>query len=154
MTGEDRLKITRRNLPHWQLTGRTYFITFRVTTGQLSSDERKIVLDHIRSGHQRFYDLIAAVVILDHTHVLLKPNDGMDLGRIMKGIKGVSARLINQLRNATGQVWLDESFDRIIRDQAEHDEKLAYMIHNPAKAELVPDGWDYPWLFVATSADG
>ena len=73
-----------------------------------------------------FYILIAEVVMPDHTHLLLTPSGGYSLSQIMKGIKGVSARKVNQMRNTTGTVWQDEYYDRIIRDQKELDEKIHY----------------------------
>ena len=118
------LRITRRKLPHWQLEGSLYFVTFRLEHGTLTSDERQLVLDHVRSGHPGFYNLLAIVVMPDHVHMLLQPNEGMALPRIMRGVKGVSARLVNQRRGSRGQVWQDEWFDRIIRDDEEVHEKL------------------------------
>jgi putative transposase len=59
-----------------------------------------------------------------------------------------SAKLINDSRGVRGQLWQDESFDRIIRDQPELDEKLRYVVNNPVKAELVKDGWDYEALYI------
>src|SRR5687768_4569855 len=100
---------THRRLPHWQLSGSTYFLTFRVRSGELAMAERLAVLDHIHAGHTRFYELFAAVIMPDHGHALLKPADGYDLKRIWKGIKGTSARKINQLRQSTGSVWQEES---------------------------------------------
>lgn len=145
---EPELRTTRRHLPHWQLTGATYFITFRLLKGELDPARRKVVLDHVKSGHPRFYTLLAAVVMPDHSHILLRPAPGYDLSRITKGIKGVSARLLNELSHTRGPVWQDESFDRIIRDQAELDEKLGYMLNNPVKRGLVQDPWDYDgWYY-------
>ena len=84
----------------------------------------------------------------DHVHIILKPNDGISFSRIMKGIKGVSARLVNKHRGKTGTVWLDESYDRIVRDQDEMDEKLRYMFENPIRAGLVEYPEDYTgWYF-------
>jgi REP element-mobilizing transposase RayT len=140
---EPDLHISRRRLPHWQLDGATYFLTFRLLTGELDPPRRKIVLNHIQSGHGRFYTLIAVVVMPDHVHVLLRPLDGVDLSRITKGMKGASARLLNKLDNTTGSIWQDESWDRVIRDQVELDEKLLYMLNNPLKRGLVQDPWDY-----------
>ena len=142
------LHITRRRLPHWQLPGSTYYITFRLATGELSKLERQIVLSHIRAGDGKFYALIAVMVMPDHVHVILRPLDAFDLARIMKGIKGASARLVNQARGSTGQLWQDESWDRILRDQSELEEKLNYMLNNPVNAKLVKDGWDYDgWYY-------
>ena len=145
---DPRLETHRRHLPHWQLRGATYFITFRLAHGDLSMAERLIVLNHVRAGDGKFYDLLAGVVMPDHGHVLLHPLDGFDLPRITKGIKGVSARLVNFARQTPGPLWQDESFDRIIRDGIELAEKLTYMANNPVKAELVDDPFDYPALYV------
>ena len=143
----------RRRLPHWQLAGCTYFLSFRVQQGQFSMPERLAVLRHLQDGHGKFYDLFAAVIMPDHAHVLLKPSSDLDLKRLWKGIKGPSARIVNKMRDATGSIWQEESFDRIVRDAMEFDEKLLYIINNPAKASLVSDVWDYPALLVQ-STDG
>jgi thiamine-phosphate pyrophosphorylase len=136
-----QLEVARRRLPHWRLSGSTYFLTFRLARGELPAAERAVVLNHVRAGDGQWYKLVAAVVMPDHVHLLLRPNDGVDLSRILKGIKGVSARLVNAARNTTGQVWQDESWDRIMRDQDELDEKIGYMLANPVRKGLATDGW-------------
>jgi putative transposase len=62
----------------------------------------------------------------------------------MKGIKGVSGRLINQRRGGQGQVWQDESYDRIVRDWKEFQEKLVYILENPVRAGLARAPEEYP----------
>jgi len=141
------LKVSRRRLPHWELEGSTYFITFRVARGSLDANERRIVLDHVVSGHGRFYHLAAVVVMPDHVHVLLKPAAGVPLARIAHGIKGTAARTINEQRGAKGRLWQDERWDRIVRDQDEFEEKLRYMFNNPVKAGLVGDPSRYDAWF-------
>jgi len=143
---EPPVKIRRRNLPHWTLNGSTYFVTFRMMRGNLSEEERRLVLGHLVSGNSKFYQLAAAVVMPDHVHLLLRPLPEYELPRIMKGLKGACARKINRRRNTSGSIWQDESWDRLVRDAAEFDEKLQYMADNPVKAELVKeieeyDGW-------------
>lgn len=147
MAAQPELIVRRRHLPHWTLQGSTYFATFRLAGGELAAPERRIVIDHLTHGDPEFYTLIAAVVMPDHVHVLLRPNESIELSRVMKGVKGVSARLLNAHRGRRGRVWQAESFDRIVRDHAELDEKLHYMLNNPVKAGLVSDGWKYDgWL--------
>jgi putative transposase len=143
---DPKLSKTRRHLPHWALSGSVYYITFHLATGGLTVAERRIVMEHVKSGHGRFYDLAAATVMPNHVHMILKPRDRVDLSRIMKEIKGVSARLLNQYRNTKGQVWQEESWDRILRNAGEYDEKLRYMYDNPVKEGLATsadayDGW-------------
>jgi REP element-mobilizing transposase RayT len=145
---ESELKIKRRRLPHWTLEGSTYFVTFRLRSKNLSALERKVVLDHIRSGHGKFYDLAATVVMPDHVHLILKPWNGFDLSRILKGIKGVSARLLNAMRGTSGTLWQKESMDRILRDDKEFEVKLQYMIDNPLKSQIIKNDEDYDgWFF-------
>ncbi len=84
----------------------------------------------------------------DHVHLLLTPTGEYNISRIMKGIKGTSARELNLKRGTSGSIWQDESFDRIIRDQNELDEKLNYMMNNPAKRGLTDNLWYYHgWYF-------
>ncbi|MBI2485570.1 MAG: transposase, partial [Deltaproteobacteria bacterium] len=160
----DEIKITRRHLPHWELKGATYFITFR-TVQELSVEEQKLILNHIVNGNEKFYTLIAVIVMPDHVHLLLTPKEDYDLSRIMKGIKGVSARQINLNRadknvrstkkETSGSIWQDESFDRIIRDQNELNEKLDYMLNNPVRSGLTESPWDYHgWYFNLTDGEG
>jgi thiamine-phosphate pyrophosphorylase len=146
---DDReLKTTQRHLPHWTRDGSTYFITFRVAEGELGQKERQVVLDHAKHGAGKFYALAAGVVMPDHVHLLLQPRQAFELSRVLKGMKGVSARLVNQSRDKQGSVWQDESCDRIVRDQAEFDEKLQYMLNNPVKRGLVEDPWTYDgWYY-------
>ncbi len=145
---EPGLRITRRHLPHWTLTGSVYFVTFRLLQGSLTQEERKLILEHLRSGEGRYYDLAAATVMPEHVHLLIKPLADFSLSRIMKGIKGVSARRLDLLRRGSGSIWQDESWDRIMRDAAEFEEKLQYMLDNPVKLGLVQQGEDYDgWYF-------
>jgi hypothetical protein len=101
------------------------------------------VLGHIRNGVGRFYHLAAAVVMPDHVHIVLQPLPGYSLARVMRGIKGVSANILNNLRGTRGTVWQDESYDRIIRDSEELVEKLNYMLNNSVKAGLCAEGESY-----------
>lgn len=151
---EGEVQVSRRSLPHWRLKGSTYYLTFRILRGasELAPVERQIVLSHLKGGDGLYYDLVAVVVMPDHVHALLRPREGIDLPRITKGVKGVSARLVNEARGTRGSLWQDESWDRIVRDQDELDEKLQYMLDNPVRKGLVADGWDYDGWYVNQEA--
>ncbi len=149
---KDDLSISRRNLPHWQLPGSTYFVTFHLRHGHISEDERRIVLDAIKHFHKIRYWLTVAVVMPDHTHLMLKPvahesNAEFSLSKILQGIKGFSFREINRLRGTKGPLWQEESFDRIVRDYEEYLEKWHYIRVNPVKAGLCQAPEEYPLLW-------
>ena len=77
-----------------------------------------------------------------------KGNEYYPLREITKPLKGLSARKMNLLLGRTGPLWVDESFDRIIRDEEDWREKYGYIMNNPVKEGLVEKPEDYPWLFV------
>jgi REP element-mobilizing transposase RayT len=133
----------RRRLPHWRVSGSVYFITFRLIAVPLNSEELRYIRDHVRAGSGKWYSLLAVQVMPDHVHLLFSPDDGIELSRITKGLKGATARRLNQDRKTRGIVWQHESWDRIVRDQAELDEKLEYMFQNPVKTGLTtkPELW-------------
>ena len=139
----DSLKITYRHLPHWTLDDSTYFVTFCTMNGILSVDEVILTLNHVKIGNDKYYNLFCAIVMPDHSHIIIKPFPEYSLDRIMKGIKGASARKINIQRNSKGSIWQDESFDRIIRDQKELEDKILYMFNNPIKKGLTDNTFHY-----------
>lgn len=142
-----------RILPHWEAGGSTYFITFRVFEGTLSTEERTVVLDACRHWDSQRMTLHAAAVMPDHVHLLCTPSEKApgewwSLADIMHSIKGFSAKTINQLRGTAGLIWQREYFDRIIRTESDFDEKWNYIVHNPELGGA-PD--TYPWLWVESS---
>lgn len=130
------LRIHRRHLPHWEADGAIYFITFHTVSISLSIEQQNIVRNHIIEGNKTFYELIAVVVMPDHVHILMTPNSPYTISQIMKGIKGVTARICNELSGVRGKLWQDESFDRIVRNAKELREKFEYMLNNPIKKNL------------------
>ncbi len=151
---------SRRHLPHYQGAGCTLFVTWNCVEGEhLEAPERAIVLDCIKHFHFVRYNVCAAVVMPDHVHILISPLEReprkfWNLGFLLKGMKGVSARRINQLRGRAGSIWQDERYDREVRSPSDFTEKWRYILLNPVRAGLVdqPDKWDGLWI--ATTDDG
>ena len=156
-------KITRRHLPHWQLAGATYFLTWRCFDGIiLSETERDIVLSAIRHWDGIRWEVLAAVVMPDHVHVLACPLEKTgygrwDVGELLHSVKSFSAHQITKQREPSGTVgpasrrsfsiWQDERYDRWMRDDDEVIEKCSYILGNPVKTGLVSRSDDYRWLY-------
>ena len=70
------------------------------------------------------------------------------LSELLKGIKGASAREANKLLGTSGQFWLDESFDHIVRSEPQYQRFLRYISDNPVRAHLPPDEY---WLYHSPS---
>jgi hypothetical protein len=80
----------------------------------------------------------------NHVHVLLLPL--VPPSRLLKSLKGSTAREANRLLGRTGEpFWQRESYDHWVRDEAEWNRIAAYIQNNPVKAGLVARAEEYPW---------
>jgi REP element-mobilizing transposase RayT len=77
----------------------------------------------------------------NHCHLVIRPLDDWKLETILQGIQGVVAHRINANLNASGSLWQDESYDRILRDEEHLWRVLQYIGHNPLKAGLSGESW-------------
>jgi REP element-mobilizing transposase RayT len=81
---------------------------------------RDLVLEHCLFERGKRIKLHAVVIMPDHVHLLFTPlrsENGWPhpLQKILKMIKGTSARDINKLLGSGGPVWEEESFDHVLR---------------------------------------
>ena len=147
---------TYRNLPHWEEPGSTYFLTW-ATAGRmkLSSADRTITLNAIRHWDDVRWIVYTAVVMPDHIHALAQPmrvvganlQEWYPLKTLIHSIKSFAAHEINKRRNRRGAVWLDERYDRVIRNETELWAKWQYIRDNPVKARLAKTPEEYPWFY-------
>jgi alanine--tRNA ligase len=153
-------KYSKRRLPHFERPWGKYMVTFATRQKrQLAPAERDIVLESILFAHtHRQYQLFAACVMPDHVHLLFEPQikerdkDGkpvfFSLGEILHGIKSTTAHRINEAANVTSvRVWEEESFDRLMRGDADLEEKFHYICRNPWDNGVVSLAENYRWLW-------
>ncbi len=97
---------------------------------------------------QSRYKVICSTIMSNHVHFIFYKLD-RSLARIMKTMKGFSAREINKILNRTGEnVWQEESFDRLIRDRIELAYRINYTLNNPVVAGLVGTWEDWPYSYI------
>ena len=119
----------RRRLPHIQKDHRPVFITFTTDhRWRLPPEARDIVLECCLKENGHKFGLHTAVVMPDHTHLLLSPlrdvnGFNFSLPQIMHAVKGASARKINVLLGRSGPVWQEEFFDHALRSNESLAEK-------------------------------
>ncbi len=143
-------KLTGGDLPHWQVRGATYFVTFCLERGVLSDEERRLVCDACLFWHGKWLLMHLATVMPDHVHMIFRPLQQADGGwptlpGIMKSIKGFTSREINRGRGVQGTLWESEYEDRILRSDYEIEQKLRYVAENPVRAGLVGKPGEYPF---------
>ena len=83
------------------------------------------------------YVLHAWCVMPNHVHVVFELERGKELAAVLHSWKSFSAHRIGR-----GAIWQAEYFDRLIRDEREYVDTVAYVRGNPAKAGLR----DWPWV--------
>lgn len=85
-------------------------------------------------------DLDCAVIMPNHVHLLLKPRVDENVFKLIGGMKWASARVCNnQLGRAPQAFWMEDSYNRIVRDYDELRAFRDYIPANPLKAKLLPD---------------
>ena len=119
---------------------------------------REIVERELKRFDGVFYKLIAFCIMSNHIHILIDTSIQIgdmeedeeiaerfvNLDRIMKRIKGSTARYCNILLNRSGQFWERESYDVIIRNEKMYSNVIFYILNNPVKAGMVENWEDYP----------
>jgi REP element-mobilizing transposase RayT len=146
-------------LPHWQAAHAVYFLTFRVLSGTLSPPERDIVLRSCLHWHGSRVVILAAIVMPDHAHLIMRPlvrEDGTypSVPWFVQSVKGYSARMIQSRRGASGSLWQDEYWDRIMRSEREFDDTIEYLLLNSVRRGLCTKWREYPYVFHENDPSG
>ena len=142
----ENLTIYRRKLSHWRKAEAVYFVTWRLHPSQpeLKPEERRLLTTTLNHFDGKRYELLAYVVMHNHIHVIVEPNNEHQLQAILHSWKSFSANRLQREYGRKGNIWQDEYFDRIIRDEEEFLEKAQYILNNPRK--VWPEITEYEWV--------
>jgi REP element-mobilizing transposase RayT len=91
------------------------------------------------------YKLFAWSVMPNHVHVLFQTIGRTSLADILHTWKSYSAKAANQILRRTGEFWQREYYDHLIRNRAEFDRAVRYIIENPSRAGLKNRQWVWSW---------
>ncbi|MCL0032890.1 Eco57I restriction-modification methylase domain-containing protein [Peptococcaceae bacterium] len=109
-------------------------------------DVREKLQECIMKFNEQRLRIHSAVIMPNHVHLLLEPLEGYSLSELLKGIKGASAREINKILGTTGRkIWMEESYDHIVRSEEQYFHFIRYIANNPIKADLPQDKY---WLYL------
>jgi REP element-mobilizing transposase RayT len=89
------------------------------------------------------YEMLAWCVMPNHVHTVFKESGGWPLARILHSWKSYTANEANKILGRTGALWQDEYFDHLVRNAADLDRCVRYVLANPASARL--KNWPYVW---------
>lgn len=106
----------------------------------------KVTSDSLKHFDGIRYRLFAWCVMPNHVHVLFQPLGELDLATIVQGWKSYSAKAANRVLRRSGEFWGREYFDHIVRNEAEFDRIVGYIMANPEKVGLS----NWPWVWRST----
>lgn len=95
------------------------------------------------------YTLQGFVVMPNHVHLLVTPQGSYTLSSILHSWKSYTANEANRILGRSGEFWQQESYDHIVRDDADFERILQYIIDNPVQAGLCSTPEEWPFLYVA-----
>jgi type I restriction enzyme R subunit len=84
------------------------------------------------------YHLGDFVVMPNHVHLLVCLLGTTEIETQCRSWKKFSATQINRLRGGNGRFWQEESFDHLVRSDAQFEHFRCYIAGNPVKARLSP----------------
>jgi REP element-mobilizing transposase RayT len=111
-----------------------------------------LVAESLHYRDHKVYDLISYSIMPNHKHVVFTPLEESNgkyfsLSKIMHSLKRHTAREANLILGREGEFWQHENYDHYIRDAAELERIVKYVLYNPVKAGLVDDWRKWEWSY-------
>ena len=113
----------------------------------------KVIADALHYFDGERYRLIAYCIMPNHVHVLIEVSRNWTLSKIMHSWRSFTANQANKILNRSGQFWMEEYYDRYIRDGEHFANAISYIRRNPIKAGLVKNSEDWQWTWVIPNLD-
>ena len=141
--------------------GATYHVTARANRQEMifhCEAMKTLFLATIRRAKQKYrFQVHNFCVMGNHIHLIIRPDPGESLSRIMQWILSVFARAWNRKHHTTGHLWGERFFSKILNGMGEYLKTFRYVTENPVKAQLVGriDKWEFGglWHFIRARQD-
>ncbi len=116
---------------------------------------KELFLNVVRRAKKKYAFTIRNFCIMsNHIHILIRPEKGESLSRIMQWILSVFASAFNRFFGYTGHVWHDRFKSIVIGMLRQFVTAFAYIANNPVKAGIVQHPMDYRYSGVRHIRDG
>ena len=99
-------------------------------------DIRQIVADALLFFEGQRSSMLDFVIMPNHIHLAVVALGDYQIEDVIKSWKGYTARVINEKQQRKGQLWQEDSWNRIIRDEEHWMKVMRYIANNPTKAHL------------------
>jgi len=145
----------RGRLPHWRADDVRYYVTFRHRRA-LSDRERDLLLKALLQPSGTRWDVLVVCVLPENTELMATVGIGKGGGpvELSEVVEPAKRRASKAIVKATGErfgPFYEESYDRIVRDDAEFEEKWLAIVGSPVSVGLAETAEAYPTLWMAGS---
>jgi REP element-mobilizing transposase RayT len=110
-----------------------------------------LVAGEILMQEEQGFQVLAYCLMPNHIHIVqqLPEDSGISFSKALQLLKGRTARQANALLKRTGEeFWQAETYDHVVRNAAELQRIVAYVLNNPVKAGLVKDWTEWPHTYL------
>ncbi|PIY96293.1 MAG: hypothetical protein COY66_04625 [Candidatus Kerfeldbacteria bacterium CG_4_10_14_0_8_um_filter_42_10] len=151
----------------YNIPGQIHFVTIKTYKNRTffkDSNCCNILLNEISFYNNKLnFRFFGYVIMPNHAHLLIEPNDAINISKIIQCIKTVSAKKVKRYfffdhstgswddvvpatrREKTFHLWQPNFFDFNVYTESKFIEKLNYIHNNPVGAGLVDDIED--WVY-------
>lgn len=139
------------------LEGHSYYITI------VTHRRNPILIDNIERLRESFreskrffnYTIDAIVVLPDHIHMIITPENVMEYPRIVKAIKYNFSKYFNmeeeqsysRYKRKIKPVWQKRYYEHTIRDEEDYLRCIEYIRNNPLKHEYIDN--EGKWIYTS-----
>lgn len=145
--------IWRGRLPHWRADDVRYYATFRHRRA-LDPTERGLLVRELLKPEGDKWDVLILCVLPEATELIFtvredRSGHGYELAAILERAKTKAGKSIGKRTGEPYPPFYAESYDRIVRDDAELDELWQSIFDSPVALELCEDSEEYESLWVS-----
>jgi len=136
-------------LPRLSLAGYPHHVIQRGNNRQAifsSAADYRFLLQLIRQYARDCQVAVHAYVLMsNHFHLLLTPQENEGLGRMMQGVGRSYVQHFNRQHKRTGTLWEGRYRSTVLQTERYLLQCMAYIDLNPVRAAMVAGPQDYPW---------
>ena len=133
--------------PRYLVIGADYHVTAKINRGEFALEPiaiKEMFLQTIKRAKKKYSFKLKNFVLMDnHIHLLIKPEKGENLSKIMQWILSVFAKCYNKYFQLKGHVWYDRFRSKIIENFQQLLATFRYICNNPVKADMVENPEEY-----------
>ncbi len=147
----------RGRLPHWRADDERYYVTFNHRR-PLSEKECRVLFAHLLRAQRSRLDYMVLLVLPERSEMIFnvkKDSEGTEyeLSDIVEKAKVKAGRNIIKESGERWPPFSHESYDRIMRDEAELEEFMTRIVQAPENEGLAEVSEEYECLFYENLPD-